>query len=114
MTAFQIVYATVTDPRRLQDYARAAEPLFAAHGGRLVARGDATVLEGEWPWHGAVVFAWPDRATAERVWQSAEYAAIHRLRDGAATFQVILVEGTAPPDPPDATSPALRSNASKG
>lgn len=96
MSAYQIVYANVTDPARLQEYARAAEPLFASHGGRLVARGAPAVLEGDWPWQGMVVFEWPSRAAAEAVWHSPEYAALHALREGAATFQVVVIDGVAP------------------
>lgn len=92
MSAWMMVYARVTDPPRLRDYALAAERLFTAHGARLIGRGTPAVLEGEWPWHGAVLFEWPSRAAAERVWHSGDYAAIHPLREGAAEFQVVLLD----------------------
>lgn len=93
MTAYMVVCATVTDAERLQHYAQAAERLFTYRGARLLARGAPAVLEGEWPWQGAVVFAWPSRDIAEQVWHSDEYTMVHKLREGAATFQVILLDG---------------------
>ncbi len=95
-TAYQIVYARVTDPERLGAYAAAAERLFATHGARMIARGAATPIEGAWPWHGAVIFAWPSRETVRQVWRSDEYADVRKLREGAAEFQSILVEETLP------------------
>jgi len=99
MTAFLIVYARVTDPARLHAYAKAAEHLFTSRGAKLAARGSPAVLEGDWPWEGAVVFEWPSREAAERAWHSADYAAVHRLREGAAEFQVVLL-GALPSSSP--------------
>ncbi len=96
MTAYMMVHANVTDPARLRDYAQAAEHLFVSHGAKLLARGPATRLEGEHAWQGGVIFEWPDEEAARAVWQSGEYAAIHRLREGAAIFQVTLIDGLAP------------------
>jgi uncharacterized protein (DUF1330 family) len=88
----QIIYAKITDPGRLGAYAEQAQRLFAQHGAKLIARGAPTVFEGDWPWQGAVVFEWPSRQAAEAVWHADAYATLHRLREGAAEFQVVVID----------------------
>jgi uncharacterized protein (DUF1330 family) len=90
--AYLIVYARVTDPPRIAAYAAQAQALFAAHGGVMTARGAPVVLEGEFPWQGVVVFRFASVAAAQTVWRSAEYAALHQAREGAADFQVIVID----------------------
>jgi uncharacterized protein (DUF1330 family) len=90
--AYLIVYARVNDAARVAAYSAKAQALFAVHGGALAARGKPLVLEGEWPWQGAVVFRFPSAAAAQAVWHSSEYAALHREREGAADFQAIVID----------------------
>ena len=96
MPAYMVVTARVSDPARLQAYVQGAERLFSDHGAHLLARGTPGVLEGTWPWQGAVIFEWPSREHAERVWSSPDYAARHRLREGAAEFEVFVLDGCTP------------------
>ena len=93
MAAFLIVYDTVTDPARFQKYAQTVEPVIERRGGRMVAAGSPDVVEGAFPWERAVVFEWPSRADALGFWNSDEYAEIRKLREGAAEFQAVILEG---------------------
>jgi len=95
---YMIVIADFTDRERfLAGYARVVPPLVAKFGGRYVIRGaGGQVLEGDWgATPSALVSEWPDRASALRFWNSPEYAAARRLREGTGRFQVILVDSPA-------------------
>jgi uncharacterized protein (DUF1330 family) len=99
---FMIVIAEFTDRQRfLEGYARVVPPLVERFGGRYVIRGaGGAFLEGGWPGSpSALVSEWPDRATAERFWNSPEYAEAKKLREGTGRFQVLIVESDAFPPP---------------
>jgi uncharacterized protein (DUF1330 family) len=40
----------------------------------------------------ALVSEWPDRAAAQRFWESPEYAEAKKLREGIGKFQVLLID----------------------
>ena len=42
-----------------------------------------------------VISEWPDKETAKRFWNSAEYAEVKKLREGIADCQVLLIEAPA-------------------
>lgn len=93
MAAYLIVYDTITDPVRFERYGRAVEPVIIRQGGRMLAAGPPNVVEGEFLWERAVIFEWPSREAALGFWHGEEYAEIRKLREGAATFQAIILEG---------------------
>jgi uncharacterized protein (DUF1330 family) len=93
MTAYLIVYEAITDPSRFLQYVKTVDPVITRRGGRLVASGPPDVLEGEFPWKGALVFKWPTRQAASDFWHSEEYSEIKKLREGAAVIQAIIIEG---------------------
>ena len=93
MAAFLIVYDTITDPEKFARYAKAVEPLITRMGGRMVGAGTPEVVEGEFPWERAVVFEWPSRQAATDFWHSDEYREVKKLREGAAVFQAVILEG---------------------
>jgi uncharacterized protein (DUF1330 family) len=103
MPAYMIVIARVRDRERfMRGYAPRAAELIERFGGRYLLRlPAATVLEGSLePGQSVVVSRWPDRAAAERFWQSAEYAEVKKLREGICDAQVLLLEDpVAPPGP---------------
>ena len=51
------------------------------------------LLEGEWDTRRIVLMEFPDREAARAWWTSEEYEAIKPLRRGAATTNIILVDG---------------------
>lgn len=92
---YMIVLADLTDRDRfLAGYARVVPDLVRHFGGRYVLRGAGGVfLEGAWCDNpSALVSEWPDRQAALRFWNSPEYAAARRLRDGTGNFQVLLID----------------------
>ena len=99
MPAYMIVIAKIADRDAfIHGYGAAAAKLVTQFGGTYVLRGPgAEVLEGQsggMDWHGAsiVISEWPDKAAAHVFWNSPEYAAVKKLRDGIADCQVLLIE----------------------
>ncbi len=93
MPAYLIVYETITDPSKFSQYVKTVDPVLTRRGGRLVASGPPEVVEGEFPWEGALVFEWPTRQAASDFWHSEEYTEIKKLREGAAVINAIIIEG---------------------
>jgi uncharacterized protein (DUF1330 family) len=94
MPAYVLVDAKVTDPAQYEEYRKVAPAAIARYGGRYLVRGGATtVLEGEWQPNRIVVLEFPDADAARRFYDSPEYRAARALRAGAATMNVIVVDG---------------------
>lgn len=91
--SYWIARVTVTDPERYGAYAQALPAVIERFGGRfLVAGGRSEAVEGgSRPRN--VVIAFDDHATALACWHSPDYAEVARLREGAATVDVVIVEG---------------------
>ncbi len=65
----------------------------AAYNGRFIARGGAVeALEGTWLPKRLVVIAFASVAQAKRWYTSPEYTEARRVRQGAANFNMIVVE----------------------
>jgi uncharacterized protein (DUF1330 family) len=90
-----IVLGAFTDrPRFMATYQAAVGPMVERFGGRYVMVGQQLeVLEGAFPGGGgSVISRWPSRKAALAFWNSADYAAAKRLREGTGEFQVVLVD----------------------
>jgi len=97
MSAFFIVRAVVHDPDAYRAYASRSPGVLAKFGGRHVARGGRCItFEGPEETRRVVIAEFPDFATAEACYRSADYQALIPLRADAATFEFILVDGTSP------------------
>ncbi len=93
---YWLVQATVVDPAQFGKYTAVAGPLLASYGGRVLARGDvAEVVEGTVPRRPYFV-EFPSYQAARACFHSAGYQEAIALRAGAATFDIVVVEGTAP------------------
>lgn len=95
MPAYMIVYASVKDREQfLQGYAKAASALVEKHGGKYLIRAQgAEVLEGNLPAGMSVVISeWPDKQAINNFWNSAEYRAAKKLREGIADCIVTIIE----------------------
>ncbi len=95
MTAYMIVTAKIADRDAfIAGYGQAAGALVAQFGGKYVLRGPGgELLEGDFGDGASVVISeWPDKASARAFWNSPEYAAAKKLREGIAKVQVILIE----------------------
>jgi uncharacterized protein (DUF1330 family) len=93
MSAYLIVYETITDQPKFLQYVKTVDPVITRRGGRMVASGPPDVVEGEFPFERALVFEWPTRREASEFWHSEEYTEIKKLREGAAEIQAIIIDG---------------------
>jgi uncharacterized protein (DUF1330 family) len=95
MPAYVIVETDVTDPERYEQYKAASPGAIAAGGGRFLARGgELVVLEGDWQPSRLVVLEFEDLAAAKRWYESEAYQGAKKLREGAAHFRMVAVQGT--------------------
>ncbi|MDX2157454.1 MAG: DUF1330 domain-containing protein [Hyphomicrobiaceae bacterium] len=100
MAAYFIVRAVVHDPVAYQDYATRSPAVLAKFGGRHIARGGRVItFEGPAEGRRIVIAEFPDFATAEACYRSADYQAIITHRKDCATFEFILVDGVADSSP---------------
>ena len=94
MSAYLIVETDITDPEQYEQYKAASPAAIAAAGGRFVVRGgELAVLEGEWQPKRLVVVEFDDLEAAKRFYESPEYQAAIKLREGAARLNMVAVEG---------------------
>ncbi|MFI7604453.1 DUF1330 domain-containing protein [Micromonospora sp. NPDC049366] len=72
-------------------YLEQVEATVQPYGGKWLANGEASVVEGAWP--GLVVLMeFPDRAAAERWYNSPEYQEILPLRVNNAISDIVLID----------------------
>jgi uncharacterized protein (DUF1330 family) len=98
MPAYMIVTARIADRNAfLSGYGPAAAALVERYGGRYLLLGPgAELLEGGFGDGASVVISeWPDKVAARRFWDSPDYAAAKKLREGIAECQVLLIEAPA-------------------
>jgi uncharacterized protein (DUF1330 family) len=94
MPAYLIVETDITDPEQYEHYKAASPGAIAASGGRFVVRGgEMAVLEGDWNPKRLVVVEFPDLETAKKFYESPEYQEAIKLRTGAASLNMVAVEG---------------------
>jgi uncharacterized protein (DUF1330 family) len=85
----------VTDQSRYAEYMKLSPAVIEQLGGRFVARaGNTKVLEGQPVTGRVVIVEFPSFERAEQFYNSTEYQAAKRVRDGAAAVQFILIEGS--------------------
>lgn len=94
---YWIVSAVVTDPERFTPYTEVAGPVIRAAGGRPIVTGMHTeVVEGS-PAGRPFIIEFPSVEAALECYRSPEYQAAIALREGAATFDIIVAEGPQAP-----------------
>jgi uncharacterized protein (DUF1330 family) len=94
MSAYLIADVEINDHDVNAEYLRQVLPLIQQHGGRFIVRGGAfEVLEGDWRPQRLVIIEFPDMATLEGWYRSAEYAKLIELRQGASRGSIVAVEG---------------------
>jgi uncharacterized protein (DUF1330 family) len=93
MSVYVIVQGDVHDPEQYELYKHAAAGTVVAAGGKYIVRGgDVEVFEGDPPSR-TVVLEFPTKQSAIDWYRSAEYTDARKLRDGAATLRLYLVDG---------------------
>ena len=94
MAAYVIVETDVTDPGQYEQYKAASPAAIAAGGGRFLVRGgELVVLEGDWQPPRLVLLEFDDLEAARRWYESQAYQEAKKLREGAARFRAIAVQG---------------------
>lgn len=96
MPAYVIYQGEVTDPQRYEEYkSQAAASILAAGGRYLVRGGDVEVLEGDAPAGRTVVVEFPNMSAAIEWYRGAAYTEARKVREGAATARMYVVDGIA-------------------
>jgi uncharacterized protein (DUF1330 family) len=94
MPAYLIVETDIHDPEQYERYNAASPAAVAGGGGRFVVRGgELAVLEGNWHPKRLVVLEFEDLEAAKRFYESEEYQKVKKLREGAASVNMVAVEG---------------------
>jgi uncharacterized protein (DUF1330 family) len=94
MVAYLALQSFVSDEAQYRKYVEAVNPLLARFGAKLVARrASIEVLEGEHDQRPVSILAFPDMEAIHAFWSSPDYAAIKKLREGAATLNVWAFPG---------------------
>ncbi len=92
--AYLVVQVDVTHQDRYAEYAKLTPDIIAKHGGRFLARAGRTeTLEGPPAKSRVVVIEFPSFERAQAFYDSPEYTAARKVRENAATAQIIAVEG---------------------
>lgn len=94
MAAYVIARVNVTDPDKYENYKALAPAAIQKYGGEYLARGGAlATLEGEEEGRRVVILRFKDMDAAKAFYNSPEYQAAKKEREGAADGQFIVVEG---------------------
>ncbi|MCL4798184.1 MAG: DUF1330 domain-containing protein [Burkholderiales bacterium] len=94
MPAYLIADMDASDPARYEEYKRLAPPAIEKYGGRYLARGGRTeVLEGEWSPKRFVIVEFESMEKVKAFFDSPEYRAARKAREGAGVFRMLAVEG---------------------
>lgn len=89
-----IAQATVRDAVQYEAYKRLAQVAVERYNGRYVVRGGAThLLEGDWHPPRLVILEFDSVDEAKRFFDSPEYQAARQARLGAASMNMLVVEG---------------------
>lgn len=94
MAAYVIVETDIIDPEQYEQYKVASPAAIAAGGGRFLVRGgELVVLEGDWQPPRLVMLEFEDLEAARLWYESEAYQEAKKLREGAARFRAVAVEG---------------------
>ena len=94
MPAYMIVRVNVTDMDRYQQYMKLTPSILEKYGGKFIIRGgEKVILEGPDMPERMVMLKFADVETAKRMYNSPEYQAAVKVREGAAEASFIVMEG---------------------
>jgi uncharacterized protein (DUF1330 family) len=93
-SAYILANVDVTDPQQYEQYKKFSTIAMQAHGAEVCVRGGAVqVLEGDWTPGRMVILKFPSVEKARAFYDSPEYAAAKKAREGAAVMRMVLIEG---------------------
>ena len=94
MPAYLIVRANVTDMEQYGEYMKLTPAIAEKYGGKFIIRGgDKIILEGPDAPERIVLLKFDSVEAVERMYNSEEYQAAIKLREGAAEASFIVMEG---------------------
>jgi uncharacterized protein (DUF1330 family) len=94
LPAYVIVETDIQDPEQYARYQEASPGAVAEGGGRFLVRGgELAVLEGDWRPKRLVLLEFEDLEAAKRFYDSPVYQDARRLREGAASLNMVAVQG---------------------
>jgi len=94
MPAYFIAFVDMKDEAKFRAYQAVAGAAFGAYGARFLSRGGNHVtFEGPEDSRTCVLAEFPSVEKATDFWNSPEYQAAIKLREGAAEMQVLLLDG---------------------
>ncbi|MBF8778367.1 DUF1330 domain-containing protein [Pseudomonas fulva] len=97
MKGYWIATIDITDAEQYQEYTQRAPEVFAAFGGKFLARGGRSeAMEGRPTPTRTVIIEFVSYEQAVACYRSAQYQAASEHRFNAAKAQVIIVEGLEP------------------
>ena len=92
--AYIIAQATVSNSEQYEGYKALAGAAVVKYGGKYIVRGGATqLLEGDWAPPRLVILEFESIEQAQRFYDSPEYRTAREQRRGAATMNMLVVEG---------------------
>jgi len=92
--AYVLVQSDVTNPDQYAGYAKLTPPIIEHYGGKFLTRGGRSLtLEGQKAPARVVVIEFPSYEAAQAFYNGPEYTAARKVRAGAATMQIVAVEG---------------------
>jgi uncharacterized protein (DUF1330 family) len=93
-SAYILANVDVTNPQQYEDYKRLSTLAMQAHGAEVCVRGGAVeVLEGDVKPARTVLLKFASKEKAKAFYESPEYQAAKKAREGAAVMRMVLIEG---------------------
>jgi uncharacterized protein (DUF1330 family) len=97
MPAYYIAEHIITDPAKFEEYRVKVGPMIAKHGGRYLTKGGSHKFpeRAHWKPERVVIIEFPDMASLDAWYNSAEYRPLFALRKQSTSEQdmVITLEG---------------------
>jgi len=95
LAAYIVADIVVRDAAKYDDYKRGVSATVEKFGGRFLVRGgSAKSFEGDWRPERLVIIEFPDMASLESWYRSADYGPLLKLRLAASEGRLIAIEGT--------------------
>ena len=93
-SAYIIANVDVKNPAAYEEYKRLSTIAMKAHGAEVCVRGGKLdALEGDWSPNRLVLLKFQSLEQARKFYDSTEYGAARKAREGIAIMQMVLVEG---------------------
>ncbi len=93
-SAYILANVDVHDPVQYEQYRALSTIAMKAHGAEVCVRGGKTeVVEGDWTPDRVVLLKFPSTDAARAFYDSPEYLAARKAREGIANMRMVLIEG---------------------